>query len=320
MSRKVVIGVIIIIVISIIAGIGIFVFSSLHQQQTQQSSSGTNTQLGALSSNTGTVDPLGDPDNDGLTNAQEALWGTNPNNPDTDGDGFSDGKEVAACHNPLVPSPNDKLQGCTVGQQSNTPSAAASTSSASGDPFFTGSPDLTGGSINLTQAYGSAVKDSDKSPVTFSQFISNQPIATDLPLVNNAAIKKEADSQLALAQYMNVAGDIDPLTDKTRFQLAINALLTNGDASQFEVFANKVSGFEDTIKALQVPPQAMQYDTLLLGYSKLLAATFSQIANYPNDQVKGLVALRQLDAIDRQYYPQITQQRAQLLALTSQPQ
>ena len=35
-----------------------------------------------------------DDDNDGLTNAQERRLGTDPNNPDTDGDGLKDGEEV----------------------------------------------------------------------------------------------------------------------------------------------------------------------------------------------------------------------------------
>jgi hypothetical protein len=38
------------------------------------------------------IDP--DPDNDGLTNAEEEVLGTDPNNPDTDGDGLNDGTEV----------------------------------------------------------------------------------------------------------------------------------------------------------------------------------------------------------------------------------
>ncbi|MGR3311070.1 MAG: hypothetical protein ACUZ77_09860 [Candidatus Brocadiales bacterium] len=35
-----------------------------------------------------------DVDKDGLTNQEEMEWGTNPNNPDTDGDGIMDGIEV----------------------------------------------------------------------------------------------------------------------------------------------------------------------------------------------------------------------------------
>lgn len=44
-----------------------------------------------------------DSDNDGLTNLEELLMGTDPNNPDTDGDGFLDGDEVRALYNPLGP-------------------------------------------------------------------------------------------------------------------------------------------------------------------------------------------------------------------------
>jgi hypothetical protein len=38
-------------------------------------------------------DPNGDPDMDGLTNLEELVLGTDPDDPDTDGDGFEDGEE-----------------------------------------------------------------------------------------------------------------------------------------------------------------------------------------------------------------------------------
>ena len=42
--------------------------------------------------------PFEDPDHDGLTNLQEFQNGTDPHNPDTDGDGLSDGQEVLIYH------------------------------------------------------------------------------------------------------------------------------------------------------------------------------------------------------------------------------
>ena len=41
-----------------------------------------------------------DSDNDGLTDAEEVIFGTAPTNPDTDGDGYRDGVEVANGYNP----------------------------------------------------------------------------------------------------------------------------------------------------------------------------------------------------------------------------
>ena len=46
-----------------------------------------------------------DGDRDGLSNLQEFTIGSKVNNPDTDGDGFSDGDEVAAATNPLLNAP-----------------------------------------------------------------------------------------------------------------------------------------------------------------------------------------------------------------------
>jgi hypothetical protein len=45
--------------------------------------------------------PYADPDNDGLLNWREQLLGTDPNNPDTDGDGRGDGQELIDGTNPL---------------------------------------------------------------------------------------------------------------------------------------------------------------------------------------------------------------------------
>lgn len=50
-----------------------------------------------------------DSDCDGLTNSEEASYGTNPQKYDSDDDGYSDGVEVKSGYNPLVKAPNDKI-------------------------------------------------------------------------------------------------------------------------------------------------------------------------------------------------------------------
>jgi hypothetical protein len=50
-----------------------------------------------------------DPDQDGLTTAEERLYGTDPSNKDTDGDGYTDGVEVRGGYNPLKKAPGDKI-------------------------------------------------------------------------------------------------------------------------------------------------------------------------------------------------------------------
>ena len=50
-----------------------------------------------------------DSDQDGLSDQEEAIYKTDPHNPDTDGDGYSDGTEVKSGYDPLKPAPNDKL-------------------------------------------------------------------------------------------------------------------------------------------------------------------------------------------------------------------
>jgi len=50
-----------------------------------------------------------DSDQDGLTNQEEKSLGTDPQKPDSDGDGYSDGAEMESGYNPLKSAPGDQL-------------------------------------------------------------------------------------------------------------------------------------------------------------------------------------------------------------------
>lgn len=58
---------------------------------------------------TSTKNIFQDTDQDGLSNDEERLYGTDPMNKDTDGDGYSDEVEVMSGYDPLKPSPGDKI-------------------------------------------------------------------------------------------------------------------------------------------------------------------------------------------------------------------
>lgn len=67
-----------------------------------------------------------DSDHDGLKDWEEALWHTDPHNPDTDGDGTPDGEEVRLGRNPLIPGPNDYLSTTTPQQPASSTDLATS--------------------------------------------------------------------------------------------------------------------------------------------------------------------------------------------------
>jgi hypothetical protein len=64
-----------------------------------------------------------DSDQDGLSDQEESLYGTDPRSADTDRDGYSDGAEVSSGYDPLKPSPGDKI---IVSTDTASASAAAS--------------------------------------------------------------------------------------------------------------------------------------------------------------------------------------------------
>lgn len=88
------------------------------------------TTLFALAENKNANTLFLDSDQDGLTDQEEKMIGTDSTNPDTDGDGYSDGKEVGSGYNPLKPAPGDKI--VASAKTSDTKTEPASAEAAAG--------------------------------------------------------------------------------------------------------------------------------------------------------------------------------------------
>ena len=80
----------------------------------------------AYANDTFNKDVFNDSDQDGLSDAEEQLYGTNPHNKDTDEDGYSDGTEIKSGYDPLKAAPEDKILTPTTIQ----PSASNTTESS----------------------------------------------------------------------------------------------------------------------------------------------------------------------------------------------
>lgn len=305
MSRRLVIGILIVLIIGILGGTVVFIIQRLRSDKTVPAA--TNTETGSLDlareGQPTVVNPQEDTDNDGLTNVQEQTWGTDPQNSDTDGDGYRDGAEVQANHNPTIAGPNDKLPEDFDPGRDIRP---LDTAPLQIDQFFADGLDLSGPKENLAESYQKQYKDEERTATSLATFTQRQQIITKLPMPKEGAISLIQSSSLDdLVLYLSAVENIEPLGNKAGLDSALQKLIQNQDVSGFQSLALAVRAYQETIVTARVPAPAVNLHRLLLGYTELLAATFDQITVWPEDQLKSMLGMRQLESIDAQYYPLI---------------
>ncbi len=305
MSRRLVIGILIVLIVGILGGTVVFVVQRLRGDDPEPLN--TTPSLSNLDpareGQATVVSPNEDTDGDGLTNAEESIWGTDPKNADTDGDSYRDGEEVTASHNPTIPGPNDKLPAGFNPQQNLQPLAAAPLQV---DQFFAADLDLTGPKENLTESYQKQYKEEERTAISLATFTNSQPLITKLPTPKEGSIVLlPTSSANDLVLYLAAVENLEPLANKSGLDSALQNLIQDQDISGFQGLAIDVRHYQADLAGQSVPASALNLHRLLLGYTELLAATFDQITVWPQDQLKSMLGMRQLETIDKQYYPLI---------------
>jgi len=308
MPRIVVIGMVVVLVLALVFGVAVLVsrFNTEADEEEalfeDEAVGVTGLEPAGLADRSGDISPDADDDGDGLSNADELLWQTDPLNPDTDGDGFLDGEEVEARHDPLVPAPNDTLD--------ETSPATATTGQVVGldpDQFLVDNPDLNIGGGNLTEDFEDEYKTDQRSPATIADFVSQQAVTISLPRPKNSELPDALPTTKALIiEYLLTADNPGVLADYEGYGSANIRLSSRDDPAGFIQLAEAFEKYRDELKQVIVPEEAVSVHRLLLGYAEFQATTFRQVSIWPDDEVKALVAIEQAKIADRTYYPIIS--------------
>lgn len=311
MSRKLIIGVLVVLIIGVVGGATVLVANRLRQgaQPAPTPTPSAGELPGAQTGGQAVANPTGDDDGDGLTNSDERIWGTNSTNKDTDGDGFSDGDEVKARHNPTIPAPNDLLPAGFEPGKNLTPLTTVATQPVAVDQLFEANLDLNLSGKNYTDEYKGRFGEADRTPETLAKYVNEQTIVTKLPTPLNKTIQVEPkDTRTGMNEYLTLAGNLGPFSNADIVASALSDLVTNNDDSSVRGLALQVRLHQESLLEMRVPPSAENLHRLLLGYSELMAATYDVIAGYGDDPVKAAVGIRQLEANDKTYIPLISQE------------
>lgn len=207
-------------------------------------------------SSTSTDISIRDSDNDGLLDWEEHLYGADPLNGDTDGDGTSDGKEIAEERNPTKPGPNDNML-------------------AIQDPnFATSSTDITGAKKEFFAKY-LAEQSKDIRETTYRDLISgfNPEKFKSTNELADLNIISDNDT-LALRTYGNAFGELinrkyTLRTSRTEEEILEDGLRTKTDATlkELQLPAVTYKNFSDDLKTMRVPSGLAKYHLLIVnGY------------------------------------------------------
>ena len=243
-----------------------------------------------------TLDISKDADQDGLSNQDESYWNTDFQNPDSDGDGFLDGEEVASGFDPRESSSHelgDNLQDTVFG----------SVKTVKAGDFM--NINLTEDSSSLLMAglaAGDLTRTSDDS--TYETGINAVVLSTidnfykSMPVIDSNVLKITDDSQENQTKYLELLAQIiqdNLLNLSQKLDYEINPFEQN------DFFLTKGGRFKLALEnayLLDVPKNWVETHKRILSLLNRFALDYTAVGNYDEDSVKAVVAFNDIEKLN----------------------
>lgn len=220
-----------------------------------------------------------DTDQDGLSDADESYWDTDFNKPDTDGDGFLDGEEVASHHDPTLPAPDDNLLdlNLTTKFASVTLGGLVEGSLKLDSPLYEKSID------DLSLA---VVDDGLKTLISFAEI-------KNLNIINSTKETQEQyvrDLEILWEQFFKGVGE-ELKSIETKLELSNDGGLSNTKyVSYFISKRDEFNNIAEKWQALKVPDKWQTEHLEFLKLAQELGKSNEAIARGEDDPVKAVIA------------------------------
>ncbi len=239
-----------------------------------------------------------DSDNDGLKDWEEALWKTDPNNPDTDKDGTPDGQEIKQGRNPLLASKNgknDKLENQKPKETASLlPNELPSLTDLLSQQFFSDYlflKEKDGGQISQKsqeELIASFIGATDN----FEQINKGLYLKSDIKidLQETPESIKEYGNNLAL--IIKKYFDSIPETEMTIFAKAVKEEKENG-LNKLEPIASAYRNTAKDMLSLKTPPSFSDSHLNLINYFNSIAKEIDAMQKSYGDPVQAVLALKQ---------------------------
>lgn len=237
----------------------------------------------------------GDSDNDGLLDWQEELYGTDPLNPDTDGDDTLDGDEVKDGRDPRIAGPNDPL----LSYNDYFKSAADFETFATGTVTSQLSVDLLSQYLTLKQKDQLTDEASEKLVTEIAQSavqgIVTQKMFTqeDLPVVTSSRESvKTYGTQFAL--------------EFVSYMQKLDSLKSLSDTVYIPAVATTYTEFAHSLAVLTVPSVVVEAHVEILNRLYETGVLLEMLSDEESDPIKAIALMGQYQARGNDSYLYIT--------------